>query len=68
MDYQLPNAVKYDFSYKWMDTLDEKVKNATAPAKKDFSRSPQEPNILWIGYRDYHTDVVLLNESYDICL
>lgn len=68
MEYQLPKAVKYDFSYKWLDAVEEIVQNTTSPAKKDFSRDPQAPNILWIGYRDYHITLVHLNESYGLCL
>lgn len=69
MARQMPNEIKLDFNYSWLANVDFLLKNINFDANKKQQRKlidKCDPSN--IGYRDYETSIMRLNESCNLCL
>lgn len=72
MEYSMPNEIKYDKSFKWVDNLTQASQIAKVDVisgefnKKKHKKS--ETVLSYIGYQDYQRNLIGLNEHYGLCL
>lgn len=68
MEYSMPTNVKLDHKFSWVDKLNDVVLQIETPLKYEKSSLKMESTLVLIGYRDYHENLMSLNESYETCL
>ncbi|KAK6458102.1 uncharacterized protein RJT20DRAFT_28959 [Scheffersomyces xylosifermentans] len=70
MDGQKPDEIKYDFKYSWVKPFDESI----AKYDQHFIDHPQSKKfkskypMTYIGFRQYETTLMRLNENLKLCL
>lgn len=69
MESQIPNKVKLDFNYNWLENVDFLLsKISTDIPRKQLRKLIDKCDPSNIGYRDYETTLMRLNESCNLCL
>lgn len=69
MENQKPDKIKYDRHYQWVTTLNLALSDISDTlGKKSLSRLFKEVDANYIGFRDYEETLMLLNETYKLCL
>lgn len=69
MARQMPNEIKLDFNYNWLANVDFLLENINSDANKKQQRKLLDKcDPANIGYRDYETSIMRLNESCNLCL
>lgn len=69
LNHQMPNEIKLDFTFKWIDKINKVVQIINGPLSKKEHRKLADlidPN--YIGYRDLEISTMRLNESLKLCL
>ncbi|KAG2733197.1 hypothetical protein G9P44_004187 [Scheffersomyces stipitis] len=70
MDSQKPDSIKYDFKYAWIEPFDQFMEGFDEYFEKHPSskRYGSKYPMNWIGFRQYETTLMRLNESLGLCL
>lgn len=68
MDTQKPDSIKYDFHYEWVASLGKRVSLIDISAANKSDKGFLRQNMTLIGFRQYETDLMRLNECYKLCL
>lgn len=69
MESQKPDKIKYDRHYQWVSTLNDALNDISDTlGKKRLGSLFKEVDANYIGFRDYEETLMLLNETYKLCL
>ena len=70
IDLTLPNEIKYDYKYQWVEQLQQQLK--IMEEKKDSLTKKQikkfQIPIEFIGYKTFNINLLKLNENLKLCL
>lgn len=66
MEYQKPPDIKYS-NYTWYSNINHQYQTLPDVTSKKVYRT-HLPNPSYIAFRDFELDLMILNETYDLCL